>query len=172
MASPPASSHPPTGERATFPVNWRAGGRGSDWWALFHLPAAQVPIHQLVNRRAALSLVGALSALTPPSSHPPTGERAASAHFPSMLHTSALHTCQLDSPRCSQTQESAFPYIWRDGSLAKSRWPTGERTAHADSDPEARHPAPPSKRPALPDQVMGGVKPTNLAKVGLTLSDS
>ena len=31
---------------------------------------------------------------------------------------------------------------------------------------------PPSKRPALPDPLMGGVKPTNLAKVGLTLSDS
>jgi hypothetical protein len=31
---------------------------------------------------------------------------------------------------------------------------------------------PPSKRPGLPDPLMGGVKPTNLAKVGLTLSDS
>ncbi|KAJ6060119.1 hypothetical protein N7444_001973 [Penicillium canescens] len=30
----------------------------------------------------------------------------------------------------------------------------------------------PSKRPGLPDPLMGGVKPTNLAKVGLTLSDS
>ena len=50
--------------------------------------------------------------------------------------------------------------------------PTGEQAAHADLDPEAHGPAPPSKRPALPGQVMGGVKPTNLAKVGLTLSDS
>ncbi|KAJ5741218.1 hypothetical protein N7511_005071 [Penicillium nucicola] len=32
--------------------------------------------------------------------------------------------------------------------------------------------ASPSKRPGLPDPLMGGVKPTNLAKVGLTLSDS
>jgi hypothetical protein len=36
----------------------------------------------------------------------------------------------------------------------------------------ARRPPPPSERPALPGPPMGRYKPTNLAKVGLTLSDS
>ncbi|KAJ5195647.1 hypothetical protein N7498_009085 [Penicillium cinerascens] len=42
-------------------------------------------------------------------------------------------------------------------------------------DKQARRPSvqhAPSKHPALPDPLMGRYKPTNLAKVGLTLSDS
>ncbi|KAJ5562065.1 hypothetical protein N7535_003468 [Penicillium sp. DV-2018c] len=63
-----------------------------------------------------------------------------------------------------------------------ANWPRSLPSAGQESDlplktaqMRARRPvtrASPSKRPALPEQLMGGVKPTNLAKVGLTLSDS
>jgi hypothetical protein len=56
--------------------------------------------------------------------------------------------------------------------MHKAHQTTGQLTAPANYGPKPEIYQTPSKRPALPGQLMGGVKPTNLAKVGLTLSDS
>lgn len=52
-----------------------------------------------------------------------------------------------------------------------SRWECDEAAVPAPS-VSRRRGVPPSKRPALPDPLVGGGIPTNLAKDGLTLSDS